>query len=331
MKRLSFWAMALALGLCACNNSSKQQSAEGQPEKQPKQATAAGKESAALEDEAEFPPLMAFCVKGQPLLFVPFNDGDIPGGGKDLKSSPKTYTTYILGEEAFDVTFKEEKNKQLENDESCINQYLYMSEDKMKGMVYNYADAAAVDKYLNTHGDMLPEGEIVPMQFAEGLLVTPDYMKTHSLLKFMDTTTEDPEGPTFSENVIKRVEKLIGMKVENNRVATMLGGDVYEFGVMTTGKKDNYALGMYVLAKGNDVSLCVDTLRASEEDGNIDWSMADPDTYQEPNVIAVVKGEKGLEIFCSVPDAETTNFLWLRQEGTELKQRSLGSFFQHYD
>lgn len=330
MKKPTFLFLALAIVACACNNTSKPQTATGQTDQQVTDTTTAAVNNAEAQAAPEFPPLMAFCVKGQP-LFVPFNDGDIPGEGKDLKQSPQTYTTFIMGDEAFDVTFKEEKNKQLKEDESCINQYLYQSVMNMKGMVFNFADNKAVEKYLNTHGDMLPEGDIIPMEFNDGILVTTDFLKSHSLLKYMATTTEDPDGPTFPEKVVKQVEKIIGTKVAKNRISTIFGKEEYQFGVMTTEKKGNYALGMYVLAKGADVSLCVDTLKADETDGSIDWSMADPDNYQEPKISVVLKGENGLEIFCSVPDAETQNFLWLKQEADKLKSQSLGNFPLRYE
>ena len=79
--------MALAFVACACNNTSKPQTATGQTDQQATDTTSSAAENAEAQAAPEFPPLMAFCVKGQP-LFVPFNDGDIPGEGKDLKQSP---------------------------------------------------------------------------------------------------------------------------------------------------------------------------------------------------------------------------------------------------
>ena len=322
-------AMALTVGLCACNNSSKQ-AAGNEAGQQPTAKGAEASGEVAEEAAPEFLPLVGFYVKGEP-LFVPFNEGDIPEKGKGLKQSPEKYEVFLMGDETFDVAFSKEKNPDLKNDESYINQYIYKSADKMKGMLYSFADVKVAEKFMATHGDVMPEGEIVPMEYTEGLLVTKDYLKSRKLMKYRDTTTEDPDGPVFSESVIKKVEEMIGMKVEKNRVATVIGKDEYEFGVMTTGKKGDFALGVYVLSGAGNVSLRVDTLKADVEDGQIHWSMADPEYYTEPDISVVTKGEKGLEIFCSVPDEEATNFLLLRQEGTELKQKHLGSFYQQYE
>ena len=328
MKRLfAPMAVAVMLSLGACH--------QGRQNGGPQAATAAKTDSTAApadsqESALEFPPLMAFVVKGAP-LFVPFNDGDLPDQGRSLRQSPEGYALFLLGDEAFDVSFAKEKNKELKEDESSINQYLYKEADKMKGMTYDFARADDVKKYMDTHGDMLPEGDIVPMEMAEGVLVGRDYMKQHVLLNVQPTTTEDPDGPTFPEAVVRKVEKMIGMKVETGRVSAVFGKAEYEFGVMTTAKKGNMALGIYVLTKGSDVSISVDTLRANVEDGNIDWSMADPDSYMEPSVSVVAKSDAGLEIFCSVPDEETTEYLLLRQKGDRLKRERMGAFLLRYE
>ena len=162
MKKNLILALAVMTGLCACNDKPKQNS-----EQTPSEGTA--KTEVAAQESAEVPPILAPCVSGLP-LFAPFNEGDIIDGGRILKQSPEKYTKFIMGDEVFDVTYKEEKNKDLEHDGSYLNQYFYKSKDLMKGQVYNYADPKAVENFLKTHGDMTVEGDIVPRDYWEGIL-----------------------------------------------------------------------------------------------------------------------------------------------------------------
>ena len=327
MKKNLILALAVMTGLCACNDKPKQNS-----EQTPSEGTA--KTEVAAQESAEVPPILAPCVNGLP-LFAPFNEGDIIDEGRILKQSPEKYTKFIMGDEVFDVTYKEEKNKDLDHDGSYLNQYFYKSKDLMKGQVYNYADPKAVENFLKTHGDMTVEGDIVPRDYWEGILVSADYLKGRSVIRHFPTTTEDPDGPEFSANVIANVEKALGMKVEKNRISCLFGkNDEYQFGIMQTKPNDKYAIAAWVLAEGNNVSIYTDTCEVVNEEGEsrVYWSNYDPDEYMEPNIVAVVKGENGLDIYAQHMNTDETSYYYLmRQEGTKMKQINLGGFYQMYE
>lgn len=280
-------------------------------------------------DGTDMPPVLTFCVKGLP-LFAPFNEGDLINEGKALKETPERYTKLILGESIFDVSFKEEKNKQLEHDGSYMNQYVYKMKDEMKGQLYTYADPKAVEEYMQTHGDISAEGEVYPMEYAYGILVPADYLKERTVMKSFATTTEDPTQPQFSAGVIAQVEKMVGAKVESNRIAYVFGDDEYNFGVMKTKPNDEYALAIWVLAKGNEV--CIHTDTCEVEGGEVVWSNYDPEEYLEPGVLAVVKGKNGLDIYSTHASTdETMNYMLIRQEGPKMKIFDMGGFYQMYE
>ena len=328
MKKNLILAWAVITCLCACNDKAKQQSsADGTA----KTETTAGSES---QEGMDVPPVLASCVKGLP-LFAPFNEGGIIDEGRVLKQSPEKYTKFILGDAVFDVTYKEEKNKDLEHDDSYLNQYVYKSKDLMKGQLYTFADPKAVEEYMNTHGDMTAEGDIIPMEFAEGILVSADYLKGRSVIRHFPTTTEDPTSPEFPAAIVAKVEKMLGMKVEKNRISCLFGkNDEYNFGVMQTKPNDKYGIAAWVLAEGNNVSIYTDTCEVVNEDGEsrVYWSNYDPDEYMEPNIVAVVKGEKGLDIYAQHMNTDETSYYYImRQEGTEFKKLDLGGFYQMYE
>ena len=280
-------------------------------------------------DGTDTPPVLTFCVKGLP-LFAPFNEGDLINEGKALKETPEKYTKLILGESIFDVSFKEEKNKQLEHDGSYMNQYVYKMKDEMKGQLFTYADPKAVEEYMQTHGDISAEGEVYPMEYAYGILVPADYLKDRTVMKSLATTTEDPTQPQFSASVIAQVEKKVGAKVESNRIAYVFGDDEYDFGVMKTKPNDEYALAIWVLAKGNEVCIHTDTCKV--EDGEVVWSNYDPEEYLEPGVLAVVKGKNGLDIYSTHASTdETMNYMLIRQEGPKMRIFDMGGFYQMYE
>lgn len=282
-----------------------------------------------LPNGMDVPPVLATCVKGLP-LFAPFNEGDLMDGGKALKEIPEKYTKFILGECVFDVSYKEEKNKQLEHDGSYHNQYVYQSKDEMKGQLYTYANENAVLEYMRTHGDVTAEGDLFEMEYANGILVSADYLEGRTVMKTMATTTEDPSEPQFSSSVIAQVEKMVGTKVESNRIAYIFGDDEYNFGVMKTKPNDKYALAVWVLAKGNDISIVTDTCEVEGE--QVYWSNYDPDEYLEPGLIAVVKGKNGLDIYCNHASTdETMNYMLLRQEGKAMRKFNMGGFYQMYE
>lgn len=311
--------------ICACNGKS-----ESKAEKQTEVSKPVAEE-VVQEEGDEVPAVMAEHINGMP-LFAPFNEGDITNGGRVLKQSPEKYTKFILGDAVFDVSYKEEKNKQLEHDNSYLNQYIYKSKDEMKGQLFSFADAKAVERYMQTHGDMTAEGEIIPQEYKEGILVPAEYLQNRSVMKFRDTITEDPEEPQFPAEVIAAVEKMLGAKVERNRVATIFGEDEYKFGVMRTKPNEKYGIAAWVLAKGNDVSIWTDTCEVVPEEGRVYWSSYDPDEYMEPHTLAVVKGDKGLDIYVfHMSTDETTNFYLMRQEGPKLRQIGMGGFYQMYE
>ena len=194
MKKTTIWAIAVMTCLCACNDKPKQSETTSASDATKTENAEAAANNA--EESADVPPVVAACVNGLP-LFAPFNGGDIIGEGRILKQSPEKYTKLILKETVLDVTYKEEKNKNLGEDGSSLNEYFFKSADKMKGQIYNYADQNAYEKYMKSHGDMTAEGEIIPMEYTTGVLASADYMQGRSVLKVSATTTEDPEGPEF--------------------------------------------------------------------------------------------------------------------------------------
>ena len=327
MKKNIFIYALLALLTIGCT--SKKQPA-GDPNNEASNTGSTATQTATLEG-TEVPSVLAVSVNGLP-LFAPFNEGDLMGSGQALRETPEKYTLVLLGESSFEVNYKEEKNKQLANDESYLNQYIYQSQDKMKGQVYAYADAKAVEKYLSTHGDMTAEGEVIPRTYAEGILVSADYMKGRSLLNFYPTTTEDPDSPQFSPDIIAQVEKQLGAKVEKNRIVNVIGDEEYYFGIMTTQPNDKYGIAVWVLAKGNDLCLRTDTCEVDKEEGRVYWSSFDPDEYMEPVVIAVVKGADGLDIYCMhATTDETMNYMLMRQKGNKMQKYDMGGFYQQYE
>lgn len=325
--------MTVVMGLCACNDKAKQSSEQGKTANQPQTENSANAAATNGEEGTDVPPVLAVCMNGLP-LFAPFNGGDIINEGRILKQSPEKYTKLILNDATFDVTYKEEKNKDLENDDSYLNQYVSRQADKMKGQTYNYADAKAIDKYLKTQGDMTPEGEIVPRSFHYGILASADYLQGRSVIKSTDTTTEDPDGPEFPADVVAKVEKMLGQKVEKSRISSVFGKDEYDFGVMRTKPNDKFGIAAWVLAKGNEVSVWTDTCEVVNEEGvsRVYWSNYDPDEYMEPQIIAVVKGEKGLDIYAEhMATDETQNYYLIRQEGDKMKQIGMGGFYIMYE
>ena len=118
----------------------------------------------------DVPPVTAVVVKGLP-LFAPFNEGDLFDGGKALRETPEKYNKFIVNGQCFDVSYKEEKNKQLKNDTSYFNQYFYQMEDGMKGQLYTFADAKAVEEYMQNNGEVTPEGDVIVQEYMEGILV----------------------------------------------------------------------------------------------------------------------------------------------------------------
>ena len=284
----------------------------------------------ALEGD-EVPPVLAVCVKGLP-LFAPFNEGDIIGDGKVLRQSPQKYTQFIMGEEAYNIAYQEEKNKDLEHDSSYLNQYLYKSADGMKGQLFSYADPKAIEQYMMSHGEVLAEGDFIPMEYAYGVIVGADYLKDRTIMSFYSTMTEDPTEPQFNKDVIAKVEKTLGAKVENNRISHIIGDEEYQFGVMRTQPNDKYGIAAWVLAKGNDITVWTDTCEVVEEEHRVYWSNYDPDEYMEPVVLAVVKGNNGLDIYCNhMSTDETANYMLMRQKKASFVKIDMGGFYQQYE
>ncbi|MBR5729667.1 MAG: hypothetical protein IKX61_05605 [Prevotella sp.] len=327
MRKIFFFILAMILCLWACGNQQKPQTA--QLENNNNQLTESA--STVSGDIGEVPPVLVSCVKGLP-LFAPFNDGDILNEGRTLKQSPEKYTKLIMFDQVFDVSYKEEKNKNLEHDESYLNQYVYKNKDAMKGQLFDYANPKAIDEFLQTHGDMNVEGHAEPLEYTEGILVSADYLQGRSVLPFMATTTEDPDAPEFPAEIVKKVEKMLGESVEKNRISSILGKDEYKFGVMRTRPNAKYGIAAWVLARGSDVCVWTDTCEVDAGEGRIYWSNYDPDEYMEPNVVAVVKGKNGLDIYTMhMSTDETANYYLMRQEGTQMKRSSLGGFYQMYE
>ena len=279
----------------------------------------------------EVPPVFAVCVKGQP-LFAPFNEGDIIGDGKVLRQTPEKYTQFIMGEEAYGITYQEEKNRGLEHDTSYLNQYEYQSKDGMKGQLFTYADPKAIEHYMMTHGDVMPEGDFIPMEYTNGIIVGANYLKDRSIMSFYSTTTEDPTEPQFDKDIIAKVEKVLGAKVEHNRISHIIGDEEYQLGVMKTQPNDKYGIAAWVLAKGNDITIWTDTCEVDEEEHRVYWSNYDPDEYMEPGVLAVVKGKDGLDIYCShMSTDETVNYMLMRQKNSKFQKFDMGGFYQMYE
>ena len=279
----------------------------------------------------EVPPVFAVCVKGQS-LFAPFNEGDIIGGGNALRQTPEKYTQFIMGEEAYSITYQEEKNKGLEHDNSYLNQYVYQSKDEMKGQLFSYADPKAIEHYMMTHGDVMPEGDFIPMEYNYGNIVGANYLKGRSIMSFYSTTTEDPTEPQFSKEVIAKVEKELGAKVETNRISHIIGDEEYQFGVMRTQPNDKYGIAAWVLAKGNDITIWTDTCKVVEEEHRVYWSNYDPDEYMEPSVLVIVKGKEGLDIYCChMSTDETVNYMVMRQKKSRFQKIDMGGFYQMYE
>ena len=162
------------LALCSCGSKSDKQAAQSASvDSVPTEKAVA---DAYAENASEVPPVLVAYVKGKP-LFAPFNDGSILDEGRVLKQSPGKYTKLLLGHQVFDVTYKEEKNASLKHDDSYLNQYFYQIKDEMKGQLYDYADPKAVEKFMQTYGDMDAEGHILPKEYTEAILVSPDYLK----------------------------------------------------------------------------------------------------------------------------------------------------------
>ena len=317
----------LVMAFCAIGCAKTEQKSGNETTEQSAAGNVAADES--VIEGTDVPPVLTFCVKGLP-LFAPFNEGDILNEGKALRETPAKYTKVIIGESVFDVSYKEEKNKQLEHDGSYMNQYVYKSKDEMKGQLYTYADTKAIEEYMQTHGDTSAEGELYPMEYTYGILVSADYLKDRSVMKSHATMTEDPTEQQFSASVIAKVEKMVGAKVESNRIAQVIGNDEYNFGVMKTKPNDEYALAVWVLAKGDEVCIYTDTCMV--EGGEVMWSNYDPEEYMEPGILAVVKGKNGLDIYCSHASTdETVNYMLMRQEGTRMRKYDMGGFYQMYE
>ena len=325
MKKIMFLVMAVVVSLCACNKKTAQQA------EQEKSGVAEVTENAVAQDEvADLPPVLAVCVKGLP-LFTPFNEGDIINGGKDLKQTPEKYTKLILDDAVYDVTYQGEKNKDLKQDDSYLNEYYYKNADAMKGQLYDYADPKAIENHLKTHGDMTAEGEIISQDFADGILVPADYLKGRTVIKVRPTTTEAPGEPQFPADIVATVEKLLGQKVEQNRIAYVFGKDDCLFGVMRTKPNDQYGVAAWVLADGKDVCIWTDTCEVVKEEKRVYWSNIDPDEYMEPIVKAVVKGENGYEIYAiHMNTDEMARYFIMRQKGNRMKQIPMGSFYQRF-
>ena len=334
MKKTSLLTSAfvalMALAAIGCTKSKGTGDPTGESEsKASADATADAADDAWGDDEVL--PVLAVCVKGQP-LFAPFNDGDIAGGGQVLRQSPDKYTQFILGEEAYGITYQKEKNPQLKEDSSYLNQYLLQTADGMKGQLYAYTDPSAIEHYMMTHGDVMPEGDFIPMEYACGVAVGADYLKNRSIVSFYATTTEDPDAPQFSKEVVAAVEKALGAKVEKNRVSHIIGDKEYDFGVMRTKPNDKYGVAAWVLAKGSDITIWTDTCEVVAEEHRIYWSSIDPDEYMEPSIIAVTKGRDGLDIYCSYsPSDETDSYMLMRQKRSSFKKLDLGSFYLMYE
>lgn len=327
MRKTFILLMAMMLCLWACGNQSKPQNAQAEADSNQQAETV----SIVTEDIGEVPPVLVSCVKGLP-LFAPFNDGDILNEGRTLKQSPGKYTKLIMGDQVFDVTYKEEKNKNLKNDESYLNQYVYKNKDAMKGQLFDYANPKAIDEFLQTHGDKNAEGQSEPLDYTEGILVSADYLKERSVVPFMATTTEDPDAPEFPSEIVKKVEKMLGQSVEKNRISSIFGKEEYKFGVMRTRPNDKYGIAAWVLSRGSDVCVWTDTCEVDAGEGRVYWSNYDPDEYMEPNIVAVVKGKNGLDIYTMhMSTDETANYYLMRQEGNRMKRSSLGGFYQMYE
>jgi hypothetical protein len=316
MKKTVFMALALMMSFVSCAKQPKSDAPENSTAKD-------GTESA----DFDVPPAFAVYVKGQP-LFVPFNEGDLLSKGEQLKSNPGKYTKFIIGGKCFDVNYKEEKNKELEHDDSYLNEYVYQIADQMKGQLYNFANLEAVEQFMLTFGDTTAEGELITQDYNYGIIASADYMKNRSVVNFMATMTEDPEQPQFKPATVAEVEKLVGAKVLKNRISHIFG-DEYNFGVMTTQPNDKYGIAAWVLDKDGEITVWTDTCQV--EDGQVYWSNYDPDEYNEPGVIAVVKSNDGLDIYCGHADNdETMNYVLMRQKGRKMQKFDLGSFYQRY-
>lgn len=328
MKKICYFVVltAMAVFCSACNKTSAQQGEQAQ-------SADATEENNTLtkEEKEELPPVLAVCVKELP-LFAPFNEGDIINGGRDLKQTPEKYTKLILDDVVYDVTYKGEKNKELKNDESTINQYYYKNNDAMKGQLFDYADPKAIASHLKTHGDMTAEGEVIPQEYADGILVSADYLKGRTVMKVRATTTEAPGEPQFPADIVEKVEKILGQKVDQSRIAYLFGKDECQFGVMRTKPNDKYGVAAWVLADGKDVCVWTDTCEVVKEENRIYWSSIDPDEYMEPIVKAVVKGENGYEIYAiHMNTDEMAHYYLMRQKGNKMQQTSMGSFYQQYE
>ncbi len=336
MKRIMLLASTfitfMAIVAMGCTKSKEAAGAAGESESKTSADKSADKSAAkSAWEEEDVPPVFAVCLRGEP-LFAPFNEGDIIDGGKVLKTSPEKYTQFIMGEEAYGITYQEEKNPKLDHDTSYLNQYVYKSADDMKGQLFSYADPKEINYYMTSHGDVLPEGELIPMEYTYGIIVGADYLKNHSIISFYSTTTEDPDEPQFSKEVIAKVEEAVGAKVEKNRVSHIIGDDEYQLGVMRTKPNDKYGIAAWVLAKGNDVTIWTDTCEVVQEEHRVYWSSYDPDEYMEPSVLAVVKGKNGLDIYCShMSTDETVNYILMRQKKSTFFKIDMGSFYQMYE
>ena len=122
----------------------------------------------------------------------------------------------------------------------------------------------------------------------------------------------------------------MGAKVESNHIAQVIGNDEYNFGVMKTKPNDEFALAVWVLAKGDEA--CIHTDTCMVEGGEVMWSNYDPEEYMEPGILAVVKGKNGLDIYCSHASTdETVNYMLMRQEGTRMRKYDMGGFYQMYE
>ena len=324
----SAFAVLVAFIALGCSKGKEASNTTGQQEST---ASADNAPAAGTWEGDEVPPVFAVCVKGLP-LFAPFNEGDIINEGKVLKQSPGRYTQFILGEEAYGIAYQEEKNKNLEHDTSYLNQYVYQSEDGMKGQLFSYADPKAIEHYMTAHGDVMPEGDLIPMEYTYGIIVGANYLKDHSIMSFYSTTTEDPTEPQFSKEVISKVEKALNAKVEKNRVSHIIGDDEYQLGVMRTQPNDKYGIAAWVLAKGNDITIWTDTCEVVEEGHRVYWSNYDPDEYMEPEVLAVVKGKNGLDIYCAhMSTDEMANYMLMRQKNSSFVKFDMGGFYQKYE
>jgi len=305
---------ATALFMVGCGNSNK--AAKNVSSDSTAVSVSDGEESPA--------PVFAVMPYGKD-VFVPFGlDNDAITPEASIRKHPDRYTHLLAGNLDVEVTFGSEKNKELKEDQTALNHYMFGHDDKMKGLAYVVKGGEALKKYMSDPEDTQSMDDLPP--YLEGLLVTSDFVSTHELMTFQSHSIDGDNRP-WSPYVVEQVERMTGFKIQRSHVSSE--GNGWKAGIMQTVPADRKGLGLLVLQDGERLYLHADTIAAAENE-DLEWSYSDPDLYYGPDVITAIKGKEGFILFCAFYYDASVGYLVYRTDGDALKEQMLCSFIFDY-